>query len=195
MGGTKTINVNVRVVAATHRDLEKDVQEGRFREDLFYRLNVIPIEVPPLRKRREDIPLLAEHFLIRASQKLRRRGRLTDSALAELQRYEWPGNIRELQNAIERAVITAKNGKLCFHLPKDGAEEVEDLALASSADADAAILTDEALRELERRNLVAALDRADGKIYGAGGVAELLGMKPTTVASRIQRLGIRRGMS
>jgi transcriptional regulator with GAF, ATPase, and Fis domain len=195
VGDDRTRTVDVRVVTATNRNLAREVKAGNFREDLFYRLNVFPIEVPPLRKRREDIPLLAEQFLIRASQKLRRRGRLTDSALAELQRYEWPGNIRELQNAIERAVITAKNGKLCFHLPKDEAEEVEDLALASSADADAAILTDEALRELERRNLVAALDRADGKIYGAGGVAELLGMKPTTVASRIQRLGIKRGTS
>ena len=187
VGDDATRSVDVRIVAATNRGLAKEVKAGRFREDLFYRLNVFPIDVPPLRKRVEDIPLLAEQFLERTAQKLKRRGRLTEDAVAALQRYDWPGNVRELQNAIERAVITAKGGKLDFHLP--GSETAAAEAGTSAGGAD--VLTDAAIREIERANLVAALERADGKIYGPGGAAELLGLKPTTVASRVQRLGIK----
>ena len=190
VGDDRTRTVDVRVVAATNRNLAREVKAGRFREDLFYRLNVFPIEVPPLRKRTPDIPLLAEQFLARATQKLKRRARLTDTNVAELQGYDWPGNVRELQNVIERAVITAKSGKLRFHLP-GSSEQVEAPAPPPPRDAEASdILTDDAIRELERSNLLAALEHADGKIYGAGGAAELLGLKPTTVASRIQRLGL-----
>jgi transcriptional regulator with GAF, ATPase, and Fis domain len=147
--------------------------------------------VPPLRKRAEDVPLLAERFLSRATQKLKRRARLTQANVLELQRYDWPGNIRELQNAIERAVITAKNGKLYFHLP--GSEPAAAPSGTASRDPEASeILTDGEIRELERSNMLAVLERANGKIYGAGGAAELLGLKPTTVASRIQRLGLKR---
>ena len=185
----------MRIVAATNRDLAREVKAGHFREDLFYRLNVFPIEVPPLRKRTEDIPLLAEQLLARATQKLKRRARLTEAGVAELQGYDWPGNVRELQNAIERAVITAKSGKLRFHLPGSeapGSEPEDASAAAPSGDpADSKILTDDAIRALERANLLAALERTRGKIYGAGGAAELLGLKPTTVASRIQRLGLK----
>ena len=191
VGDDRTRTVDVRVVAATNRNLAREVKAGRFREDLFYRLNVFPIEVPPLRKRTPDIPLLAEQFLARATQKLKRRARLTDTNVAELQGYDWPGNVRELQNVIERAVITAKSGKLRFHLP-GSSEQVEAPAPPPPRDAEASdILTDDAIRELERSNLLAALEHADGKIYGAGGAAELLGLKPTTVASRIQRLGLK----
>jgi transcriptional regulator with GAF, ATPase, and Fis domain len=194
VGDERTRRVDVRIVAATNRNLAREVKAGRFREDLFYRLNVFPIEVPPLRKRVADIPLLAELFLARATQKLKRRARLTEANTALLQGYDWPGNVRELQNAIERAVITAKGGKLRFHLP---GSDVADAPVATpSSEAGASdILTDEAIREIERRNLLAALERTDGKIYGAGGAAELLGLKPTTVASRLQRLGIKRGAS
>jgi transcriptional regulator with GAF, ATPase, and Fis domain len=194
VGDDRTRTVDVRVVAATNRNITGDVKAGRFREDLFYRLNVFPIEVPPLSKRIEDIPLLAEQFLARAIQKLKRRARLTEANMAELQRYDWPGNVRELQNAIERAVITAKSGRLRFHLPRSERASTpggEPLGDAEASD----ILTDEAIRELERNNLLAALESADGKIYGAGGAAELLGLKPTTVASRIQRLGLKRPAS
>ena len=191
VGDDRTRTVDVRIVAATNRSLARDVRAGRFREDLFYRLNVFPIEVPPLKKRIEDVPLLAEQLLARAAQKLKRRARLTEANMAELQRYDWPGNVRELQNAIERAVITAKSGKLRFHLP--GVERTATpIAEPPSSSQSGEILTDDALRDLERRNLLAALERADGKIYGAGGAAELLGLKPTTVASRIQRLGLKR---
>jgi transcriptional regulator with GAF, ATPase, and Fis domain len=194
VGDDRTRTADVRIVAATNRNLAGEVKGGRFREDLFYRLNVFPIEVPPLRKRSEDIPLLAEQFLARTTQKLKRRARLTEAGSAELQAYDWPGNVRELQNAIERAVITAKSGKLVFHLP--GSERARAPADASASAGEASdILTDEAIRELERRNLLAALERADGKIYGAGGAAELLGLKPTTVASRIQRLGLKHSES
>ncbi|MBW2382360.1 MAG: sigma 54-interacting transcriptional regulator [Deltaproteobacteria bacterium] len=194
VGDDRTRTVDVRVVAATNRNITREVKAGRFREDLFYRLNVFPIEVPPLSKRIEDIPLLAEQFLARAIQKLKRRARLTEANMAELQRYDWPGNVRELQNAIERAVITAKSGRLRFDLPRSERASTpggEPLGDAEASD----ILTDEAIRELERNNLLAALESADGKIYGAGGAAELLGLKPTTVASRIQRLGLKRPAS
>ncbi len=194
VGDDRTHTVDVRIVAATNRNLAREVKAGRFREDLFYRLNVFPIEVPPLRKRVEDIPLLAEQFLARATQKLKRRARLTQANVAALQAYDWPGNVRELQNAIERAVITVKGGKLRFHLPGRETHDAPVGALSSEAGA-SRILTDEAIREIERSNLLAALERANGKIYGAGGAAEMLGLKPTTVASRLQRLGIKRNAS
>ncbi len=194
VGDDRTHNVDVRIVAATNRNLAREVKAGRFREDLFYRLNVFPIEVPPLRKRVEDIPLLAEQFLARATQKLKRRARLTQANVAELQGYDWPGNVRELQNAIERAVITVKGGKLRFHLPGSEAADAP-VGTPSSEPGASDILTDAAIREIERSNLLAALERADGKIYGAGGAAEMLGLKPTTVASRLQRLGIKRSAS
>jgi len=189
VGEERTREVDVRIVAATNRSLARDVKAGRFREDLFYRLNVFPIEVPPLRRRIEDIALLAQQFLARATEKHRRRARLTDANLAELQRYNWPGNVRELQNAIERAVITARDGKLRFHFP--GSDENASSGGHASEAGSFDILTEQAMRELERQNLLAALERTEGRIYGAGGAAELLGMKPTTVASRIKRLGLK----
>jgi transcriptional regulator with GAF, ATPase, and Fis domain len=190
VGDDRTRSVDVRVVAATNRDLANEVKKGRFREDLFYRLNVFPIEVPPLRERGDDIPLLAEHFLARGAQKLKRSAKLSSLNVAELQRYDWPGNVRELQNVIERALITSKSGKLRFHLP--GSELLAPASPPEPAAAASEVLTDAAIREMERGNLLAALEQADWKIYGAGGAAELLGLKPTTVASRIQRLGLER---
>jgi transcriptional regulator with GAF, ATPase, and Fis domain len=190
VGDDKTQHADVRIVAATNRDLASEVKAGNFREDLFYRLNVFPLEVLPLRERREDVPLLAERFLEHAAKKLKRSGRLSKQNHAELQGYDWPGNVRELQNAIERAVITARNGELQFLLPGQAATETRGDDPAESA-SKLGVMTDDAVREIERANLVAALEQAEGKIYGKGGVAELLGLKPTTVASRIQRLGIK----
>jgi transcriptional regulator with GAF, ATPase, and Fis domain len=175
------------VLAATNRSLARELEVGRFREDLFYRLSVFPIEVPPLRERAEDIPLLARRFLKRANQKLKRSARLTEAEAAALQRYDWPGNVRELQNTIERAVITAKQGRLGLHIPRDDRRA----AISKRTDTTRGLLTEQAIRRLELDNLRAALDLAHGKIYGAGGAAELLGMKPTTLASRLQRLGLK----
>ncbi len=192
VGDDRTRTGDVRVIAATNRDLAQEVKAGRFREDLFYRLNVFPIEVPPLRERPEDIALLAELFLARANQKLKRRAELNEDNRAALRRYAWPGNVRELQNVIERAVITATDGVLHFEL---GGVDRAPAGTTVGGEASAEILSDAAIRELERANLIAALERADGKIYGPGGVAELLGLKPTTIASRIKRLGIERPAS
>jgi transcriptional regulator with GAF, ATPase, and Fis domain len=194
VGDDRTRTVDVRIIAATNRDLAQEVQTARFREDLYYRLNVFPIQVPPLRERTEDIPLLAEHFLARASRKLERRARFAEEDLGELQRYAWPGNIRELQNVIERAVITARGGRLRLDLPGPGADAATGRAVSADPQAPP-ILTEEAIRDLERKNLLAALERSGGRIYGAGGAAEMLGMKPTTLSSRIERLGLKRGAS
>ncbi len=186
VGEDQTRSADVRIVAATNRDLAREVEEGRFRRDLYYRLDVFPIEVPPLRTRREDIPLLAEHFLARATRKLRRPAEFSDENLAELEGYAWPGNVRELQNAIERAVITSRAGALSFHLATAGvgSEVAPDVETK-------VVRTDAELRELEKSNLLAALEAADGRVYGPGGAAERLGLKPTTVTSRLKRLGLR----
>jgi len=194
----------VRIIAASNRNLATEVKAGRFRQDLFYRLHVFPIEVPPLHRRREDIALLAEHFLARAVHKLGRNAVLSDANIAQLCAYDWPGNVRELQNALERAVITARNGRLHFDLPdrrdhgrsdglvRERASRTPEGVGDAPAGTAGGVLTDEAIRALERRNLVAALEQAQGRVYGPGGAAELLGLKPTTVASRIARLGIAR---
>ena len=118
VGDERTRNTDVRIIAATNRDLKREVEEGRFREDLYYRLNVFPIEVPPLRKRTEDIPLLAAHFLELSAKKLNHpKPKLSQANMNQLQTYDWPGNVRELQNVIERAIITSQSDKLRFDLP------------------------------------------------------------------------------
>ncbi len=189
VGEDRTRDANVRIVAASNRALGREVKAGNFREDLFYRLNVFPIELPPLRNRKEDVPLLAAHFLEQIRTKHKRRARLSEANLAALGHYGWPGNVRELQNAIERAVITAKNGALEFPLAGAAAPGP---AGGAAAEKPPAILTEDEIRELEARNLRAALEQTHWKIYGSGGAAELLGMKPTTVASRAERLGLKR---
>ncbi len=187
--------VDVRIIAATNHDLKKEVAAGRFRQDLYYRLNVFPIEVVPLRQRKEDIPLLADHLLRVISNKMSRSvPGLTPAHVAELQAYEWPGNVRELQNVIERAVITARLGKLQFDVPSGPVSTTAALPPSSKASPSldkAGIMSEGAVRNLIRRNIVTALQTSGGKIYGADGAAALLDVSPTTLSSRIQRMKIR----
>jgi transcriptional regulator with GAF, ATPase, and Fis domain len=191
IGDERTQHVDVRIVAATNRDLMVEVKEGRFREDLYYRLNVFPIEVAPLRERRQDIPALARHFIAKAAPKLKRPVLpLHEEASRRLSRYDWPGNIRELQNVIERALILSKDGPLRIDLP--GAPDVP-LANVEVDDATGAVLTDAEMKQHERDNLVRALERCDWQIYGEGGAAELLGVKPSTLASRMKKHAIVKG--
>jgi len=194
IGDETTREVNVRIVAATNRDLKGDVDAKRFREDLYYRLNVFPVEVAPLRQRREDIPLLAGHFVKLICKKMHRPNlELTDAVLDRLARHDWPGNIRELQNVIERAVITAHEGVLRVELPRDTAASLEAIAASGSPDSGGPqVLTADGIRQLEKRNILAALRMTKWKIGGKGGAADLLAMKPTTLASRMKAMDIQR---
>ncbi|HZC34847.1 MAG TPA: sigma-54 dependent transcriptional regulator [Chthoniobacterales bacterium] len=192
VGEERTRRADVRIVAATNRDLQKEVAAGRFREDLYYRLNVFPIKVAPLRDRKEDVPLLTAHFVESSVTEIGcPRPRLTRAGIEILQRYDWPGNIRELRNVIERAAIVAWGGTLEFDLPLVGA----GLASFELNDCDAVepeYLTDAEMRRRERENLFAVLQRTGWKIKGVDGAAELLGVKPTTLISRIEKMGLKR---
>ena len=191
VGDTRTRKVDVRVIAATNRDLRAEVDAGRFRQDLFYRLSVFPIELPPLRERRADIAALANHFLSLANQRQPGRAlRLSQAGLHQLERHDWPGNVRELQNVIERAIILAPNGPLHFGDLIAGRGRSERRPEVPGPRA--VVQTEAQLREQERANLMAALATCSGKVFGPGGAAELLGMKPTTLASRLKVLGIAR---
>ena len=185
VGDEATRRVDVRVVAATNRDLNQECAAGRFRLDLFYRLAVFPMEVPPLRDRLEDIPLLASHFIRKACAHLNlRQPRVTESELESLQTYTWPGNVRELQNVVERAVIVAGGGPLSFSIPLKQAPPAFRVPHAG------AILTEREFRLTERANLVEALRMTAGRVSGMGGAAELLGVKASTLASRVKSLKI-----
>ncbi len=186
VGEERTRSVDVRIIAATNRDLRAEVQSKRFREDLFFRLNVFPVHSPSLRERRSDIPLLASHFLKLIGARLNMPGhRLSKGDMARLQAYDWPGNIRELQNVIERALITATGAELNIDLPNAAASSQVDVVEVNSR-----IMTEQELRTLERDNLCAAMSACGGKLFGKDGAAELLGIKPTTLASRLKKLGI-----
>ncbi len=196
IGDETTREVDVRIVAATNRDLKGDVDAKIFREDLYYRLNVFPVEVAPLRDRRDDITLLARHFVKLTCKKMHcQLLELTPGSLDRLKDHDWPGNIRELQNVIERAVITASGGVLRIELPRQVGRALEAL-VASGADQSQGdsgqVVTDEEIRQLERRNIVAALRLTKWKIGGAGGAAELLAIRPTTLASRMKSMRIER---
>lgn len=188
VGDERTRQVDVRVLAATNRDLLQDVETQRFREDLYYRLHVFPIESPALRRRREDIPLLARHFIQQACRRLQRpEARLTKADVQHLQGYDWPGNIRELQNVIERAIILGRNGRLRLDLPRD--RKSSDTGNSDPSAQTSAIPYTEAERlNRDRDNLVAALELCDGRITAT---ADFLGIKPTTLASRLKKHGIR----
>jgi PAS domain S-box-containing protein len=193
VGSAHTRKVDARVIAATNRDLGQAVRDGRFREDLYYRLNVFPILLPPLRERREDIGILAAAF---AQKFARRMGRslepLSHNCLRRLETYNWPGNVRELQNIVERAVITSSDGNL--NLDRALPETVNSPHIMPSSDGAAAkhVRTAKELEELERQNLIAALESVDWKVAGSNGAAQLLGIKPTTLSSRMKALGIER---
>ncbi len=194
VGDERTREVNVRVIAATNKDLQQEVAAQRFREDLYFRLNVFPIQGVPLRERLDDIPLLASHFLQRTCRKLNvAHVRLTQSDIGKLQAYHWPGNVRELENAIERAIIVAQNGRLALDLPQCSAAAVKQRPNAppfARHPPDNGILTEEDRLRRDREMIRHALAQTAGKVFGPGGAAELLGVKPTTLASRIKRLGI-----
>jgi transcriptional regulator with GAF, ATPase, and Fis domain len=180
VGGERTLRVDVRLIAATHRDLDQEVAAGRFRSDLYYRLNVFPIRIPPLRERPEDIGPLAQHFV---SQFSRRLGKsltgISRGSFARLNRYAWPGNIRELQNVIERACVLATGSVV----------DVPEPALGATR---AAAWNPATLEDAERSHILRTLERTEWRVEGEGGAADLLGLRPSTLRSRLQRLGIQR---
>lgn len=192
VGDDRTRKVDVRLVAATNRDLLEEVAAGRFREDLFYRLSVFPISVPPLSERAEDIPLLAGHFL---EQSCRRLGapplRLKKRHVEDLRAYNWPGNVRELQNVVERAVIRAQSGPLEFDLAGEQSHQGR-AAPVEPKTSSGRILKQEEIKRIERNNVRAALEACNWKIYGPDGAAKLLGLSPTTLTSKAKALGLRR---
>lgn len=190
VGEERTRAVDVRVIAATNRDLKQEVQRGRFREDLYFRLNVFPIESVPLRERREDIPLLAQHFLLRERAEPKSSLRLSEGDVRRLSRYDWPGNVRELQNVIERAAILAQNGRLRIDLPDTPGPKPVAGGERASSDERPEVMTAAELRDLERSNIAAALAACNGKVFGANGAAAMLDLKPTTLASRMKALGL-----
>lgn len=194
VGDSTTRQVDVRVIAATNRDLQKLVQEGKFREDLYFRLNVFPIHSIALRDRRDDIPLLLSHFLKKTCQRFNKPElRISVAQMQHLQNHNWPGNIRELENLIERQVILSRGDKLTLEdlplfKPANTTSPVKSVATAAEA------LTESDCAAMRYQAIVGALQRAGGKLYGSDGAAEFLGVKPTTLASRMKKLGIdRRG--
>src|SRR5215471_1550116 len=191
VGGNKTLKTDVRLVAATNRNLAEEVRKGRFREDLYYRLNVFPITLTPLRERKSDIPTLASHFLERACKEFNKPlALMSGEALAALKAYDWPGNVRELQNVVERAVITARDSTISFELPT--AQHATTASERPGTSSFVQVRTEEELRDAERGNILAALNKTRWKVYGRGGAAELLGIKPGTLAARMKKLGLGR---
>jgi formate hydrogenlyase transcriptional activator len=182
LGSTKTIRVDVRLIAATHRDLQRMIRDNQFREDLFYRLNVFPIEIPPLRERREDIPLLVHYFVSRLSRLMQKRVRsIPKEAMEALVKADWPGNIRELENFLERCVILTRGDELNVLCAELKGASGRTVASAASTFAQA-----------ERQVIIDALKIASGKLAGKGGAAERLGLKRTTLQNKMRKLNIRR---
>ncbi len=193
VGEDRTRLADVRVLAATNRDLKQEVAAGRFREDLYYRLNVFPIQAPPLRERMEDVPPLAKHFVELSAKELGcPKPRLTRAAITKLQNYHWPGNIRELRNAIERAIIISRGGALDFDLPTSQVALAPRPAAREESKSEADFLTEAELQQRERENLLVILEKANWKIMGRDGAAELLGVKPTTLMTRMKKMGLKR---
>ncbi len=192
VGDDVTRSVDVRVIAATNRDLEQLIVEGEFREDLFYRLSVFPIDVPPLRERGEDIVQLAQHFMEQACRDFGREVlTLTRDQADYLRTYQWPGNVRELKNVIERAVILSQGKVLRLDLSMPGFEP-DGAGVETTSEREGRLLTEQEIKQLQRDNLVKALTIADWRVSGKGGAAELLGLKPTTLADRMRSYGIDR---
>jgi formate hydrogenlyase transcriptional activator len=183
LGSTRTIQVDVRLIAATHRDLQSMIRNNQFREDLFYRLNVFPIEIPPLRERREDISLLVHYFVLRASRQMQKRIRsVPKQAMDALANADWPGNIRELENFIERCVILTPGEEL--NVPRAELKRAATRSIASGA---------ATFEQAERQVIIDALKAASGKISGRGGAAERLGLKRTTLQNKMRKLNVSRG--
>ena len=178
LGSTRTLQVNVRMIAATHRDLSTMIRDGQFREDLFYRLNVFPIEIPSLRERREDIPLLVNHFVSKLSRRMKKQiDPLSAQAMEALTNHPWRGNVRELENFIERAVILTQGSELNVPLG-EFRKSATSSQLAGS------------FHDVERNTIIEALKATSGKIAGLGGAAERLGLKRTTLQNKMRRLHI-----
>jgi transcriptional regulator with GAF, ATPase, and Fis domain len=200
VGSTQPVKVDVRVVAATNQDLSARVTERRFRDDLFYRLSVFPIQIPPLRDRTEDIPLLAAHL---AGECAKRTGKpmkgIAQDALAALTSYPWPGNVRELQNVIERAVILAADGLITadqISLNRIAQPTLsEPISAADSGGQSpppARETSPSTLADAERVAIIRALRQAEGRVSGPSGAADILGLKPTTLHAKMKKLGVRR---
>jgi transcriptional regulator with GAF, ATPase, and Fis domain len=178
LGSTKPLQVNVRIIAATNRDLAQDVKEGKFRKDLYYRLNVFPIVVPPLRERPEDIPPLVWTFVKQYEKKTDKQIELIPrKSMKDLQRYPWPGNARELRNIVEHAMITSRGGTLHIRLPHPASDEIS---------------TNSNLENVERSHILGVLGKTGWRVAGKGGAAEILGIKRTTLLSKMKKLGIKR---
>jgi transcriptional regulator with GAF, ATPase, and Fis domain len=179
VGGTQTLKVDVRLITATNRDLEQAVSEGRFRADLYYRLNVFPIVIPPLRERLQDVPRLARHFAMFYASKMGKRvGTLSADVLDRLAAYAWPGNVRELQNVIERAVILSPKGRF----------QLDDIPAAPAGESPKQALR--SLEAVERQHIVAVLEETGWRVSGERGAAKILGLKRTTLEARMKKLGI-----
>ena len=182
LGSTKTIHVDVRLIAATHRDLQSMLRNNQFREDLFYRLNVFPIEIPPLRERREDVPLLVHYFVLRLSRLMQKRVRsIPNEAMEALVNADWPGNIRELENFIERCVILTQGDEL--NVPRAELKGASGRSIASAAST---------FKQAERQVIIDAMKMASGRLAGKGGAAERLGLKRTTLQNKMRKLNISR---
>jgi PAS domain S-box-containing protein len=197
IGGSQLRKVNVRVIAATNRDLDKAIREGSFRQDLYYRLNVFPITVPPLRDRHEDVVMLASEFAARFAQRMGKRIEpLSEASKKRLTAYSWPGNVRELQNVIERAVITSRDGSINLDraLPETSVEITSEAAPVAEAVSPLLrrILPVHELQQLERENILRALESSGWRVAGKDGAATMLGINPSTLNSRIRALGIQR---
>jgi transcriptional regulator with GAF, ATPase, and Fis domain len=204
LGSSRTLRVNVRIIAASNRDLEKAVQEGRFRADLYYRLNVLPVSVPPLRQRRSDIPLLTSFFVERFARQLGKQGiAIAQETVDVLTQYDWPGNVRELQNVIERAVVLSQGPILRLGrdlLPfsnedPEAANEVGDGTSSHTPKPEEDLNASFSLQQVEKRHILEVLARTEGVIEGSRGAAKLLGLHPNTLRSRMKRLGIGRSLS
>jgi formate hydrogenlyase transcriptional activator len=200
VGSTQPITVDVRVVAATNQDLAAKVSERAFRDDLFYRLSVFPIRVPPLRERPEDIPLLARHLALQCAKRIGKRVTgIADDAVDMLTSYSWPGNVRELQNVIERAVILAVDGIVTTEAIRLEGSSSPAAVVARTAPPDPVrpassdSATPHTFADAERVAIIEALRTAEGRVSGPRGAAAVLGLKPTTLHAKMKKLGVRRG--
>ncbi|MDH3567227.1 MAG: sigma 54-interacting transcriptional regulator, partial [Desulfobacteraceae bacterium] len=186
VGGSQTLKVDVRVISATNHDLNQEVEKGRFRPDLFYRLNVYPITVPPLRKRREDIPLLVEHFIPQIASRIGKHiDQISPRMMEQSMGYDWPGNVRELKNVLERAIITTPDSVL--RLPSEFNQTT--VKQPKNVDVMENLST---LDDMERRHILTVLKTTNWRISGPDGAAKILDLNPSTLRSRIKKLDIKR---